>query len=117
MVRGVRGATRVENDTSEEILQATEELLSFMVEQNGISPDDIAGAFFTVTPDLNSQFPARAARTMGWNQVPLMCFQEINVAGALPKCIRILILYNTSVKQEQVQHVYLRGTSVLRDPI
>lgn len=114
MVRGVRGAITVERDEAEAILAATERLLQTMVEENGIESRDIASAFFSATPDLTSAFPAAAARRMGWTLVPLLNFNEIDVAGGLARCVRVLIHLNTERSQEEIVHVYLEGARVLR---
>lgn len=112
--RGVRGATTVEDDDRDAILSATRELLLAMVESNGIQPEDLAAIFFTCTPDLAAAFPAEAARELGWREVPLLDAQEMAVPGALPRCIRALLLWNTSRPLGQVRHVYLRGAQMLR---
>lgn len=114
MIRGIRGATTVKEDNPEEILQATRELLEALQKENGFSKEDIASALFTVTEDIKSVYPAAAARSMGWNKVPLMCFQEIPVTGSLPLCIRVLIHINTDKKQEEIKHVYLKQAINLR---
>lgn len=116
-VRGIRGATTVERDQPEEIIAATAELLEVMQKKNGFITEDIASALFTVTRDLTAAFPARAARLMGWNQVPLLCFQEIDVKGALPRCIRVLLHINTEKQQNDIVHVYLRDAKVLRQDL
>lgn len=114
-VRGLRGATTVEQDQRGEILAATRQLLEKLLEANPeLLPEQIASAIFTLTPDLASVFPAEAARQMGWTQVPLMCMQEIPVAGALPHCIRVLIHWNTELPQAQIHPVYLRQARRLR---
>jgi chorismate mutase len=115
MLRGIRGATTVDANTREAILQATTELLSALVEANGIKADDVASAFFTTTPDLNAEFPALAARqSFGWSDVALMCGHEMSVAGSLPMCLRILLHVNTDRAQNEVKFVYLRGATALR---
>jgi len=113
-VRGIRGATTVERDEPALILDATERLLGMIVARNGFIPEDVASALFTVTPDLVSEFPAAAARRMGWTLVPLLNFTEIGVPGGLERCIRVLVHVNTSVPQNAIQHVYLEGATVLR---
>ncbi|AEF94863.1 chorismate mutase [Desulfotomaculum nigrificans CO-1-SRB] len=113
-VRGIRGATTVERNEAQEIFDATQELLRSILEQNQINIEDICSVFFTVTPDLNAAFPARAARAMGWDYVPLMCALESDVVGALPKCIRVLVHVNTSKGQKEMKHVYLRQAINLR---
>ncbi len=114
MVRGVRGATTVEHDDAEAILAATEELVREIVTANAIVPEDVASALFTVTPDLRAEFPAAAARRMGWTMVPLLNFTEIGVPGRLEKCIRILVHINTEKRQAEMVHVYLREAVSLR---
>jgi chorismate mutase len=114
LCRGIRGATTVEANSREAILEATAELLAAMVKANGIKPEDVASAFFTTTPDLNAEFPALAARRLGWNDVPLLCGHEMAVAGGLPMCLRILLHVNTDKRADQILHVYLRGARVLR---
>jgi chorismate mutase len=105
----------VETNTERAILEATTELLQEMVRVNQVDVDDIAAVLFTVTPDLNAAFPAEAGRRLpGWNQVPLMCAQEIPVPGALPKCVRVLMLVNTTKTLDEIHHVYLRGAERLR---
>ena len=112
--RGVRGATTVERDDREEILKATRELLALVIHLNGIHNDAVASAIFTTTPDLAAAFPATAARQLGWLDVPLMCSHEIDVPGALGRCIRVLIHWNTALPQHQIQHVYLKEAQALR---
>jgi chorismate mutase len=114
MIRGVRGAITVEENSAEEILQATIVLLTEITKINEVAEDSIASILFSTTPDLNAAFPAAAARQMGWVQVPMMCAQEIAVPGGLPKCIRVLMMINTEKKQEEIQHAYMRGARALR---
>jgi chorismate mutase len=114
-IRGIRGATTVAANEAELILQATRELLEAILEENeGMRPEDIASAIFTVTDDLTSTFPAQAARQMGWSLVPMMCAREIPVPGSLPHAIRVLVHWNTEVPQNEVTHVYLREAVKLR---
>ena len=114
-VRGVRGATVVDQDGPEAVISATRELLQAILDANPtMQTVDLASAFFTVTDDLSSVYPARAARQMGWNQVPLMCAREIPVPGALPRCIRVLLHWNTDLPQSAVCHVYLGAATSLR---
>jgi chorismate mutase len=110
----VRGATTVEHNTREEVLRGTQQLLALMIRQNQIEHDDVASAIFTTTPDLNAEFPALAARQLGWLDVPLLCTHEINVPGSLARCIRILIHWNTSKTLAELQHVYIRDAARLR---
>lgn len=115
MVRGIRGAITVEEDTPEAILQATAELLQKMLEANGIqSHEELAAIIFTVTEDLTSAFPAEAARRLGMNRVPLLSAREIPVPGSLPRVIRVLAFWNTETPQDRVRHVYLREAVRLR---
>lgn len=114
MLRGIRGAITIDKDREDEVLASTRELLLDMQNENNFAITDIASVFFSVTPDIKSAFPAAAARSMGWDRVPLLCFQEIDVPGALGHCIRILIQVNTSKSQDEIKHIYLRDASRLR---
>ena len=114
MLRGVRGATTAEANTREAILTATHELLCLMIEANGIQPDDVASAIFTTTIDLNADYPALAARALGWHDVALLCMHEMNVPHGLKQCIRILLHWNTAVAAQDVKHVYIKGAMNLR---
>ena len=114
LVRGVRGATTVENNTRDEILTATRQLFALMIRLNGIEPEMAASAMFSVTTDLNAEFPALAARQLGWLEVPLLCTYEIDVPGSLRKCIRILINWNTEKPQHDIKHVYIKDAVRLR---
>lgn len=113
-IRGIRGATTVAANIEEEILTATRELLQQMVADNDAEPDELAAILFTATPDLTAAFPAEAARQLDWTAVPLLSAAEINVPDALPRCIRVLMLWNSTRTPEQVQHVYLRDAASLR---
>jgi len=114
-VRAIRGATTVDADQPDLILAATRELLEAIAKANtGMLPEDIGSAFFTVTEDLCSTFPAQAARQMGWSLVPMMCAREIPVPGSLPRVIRVLVHWNTDVAQNAVRHIYLRDAVRLR---
>ncbi len=114
-IRGVRGATTVEQDEPDGILLATRELLERIMEANAsIKIEDIASVFFTLTDDLSSAYPALAARQLGWQAVPMICSQEIPVPGGLPRVIRVLIHWNTDVPQAEIRHVYLRDAVHLR---
>ncbi len=112
--RGVRGATTVERDERDVVLAATRELLALMIRLNDIQPESVSSAIFTTTPDLTSAFPATAARQLGWLDVPLMCSHEIAGPGSLPRCIRILLHWNTGKAQADVRHVYIREAISLR---
>jgi chorismate mutase len=114
-IRGIRGATTVNADEPDLILQATRELLEAILAANeGMQPEDVASALFTVTDDLVSTFPAQAARQMGWGLVPMMCAREIPVPGSLRKVIRVLVHWNTELPQNAITHVYLRDAVNLR---
>lgn len=113
-MRAIRGATTVDRDEPALVLGATRELLDQVVARNALHPDDIVSVIFTVTSDLTSEFPARAARELGWVDVPLLCTMEIPVPGALPRCIRVLLHVETGVGRDAIQHVYLREARTLR---
>jgi chorismate mutase len=114
-IRGIRGATTVTADEPDLILQATRELLEeILAENEGMRPEDVASAIFTVTDDLASTFPAQGARQMGWGLVPMLCAREIPVPNSLPRVIRVLVHWNTNVPQEDITHVYLREAVKLR---
>ena len=117
-VRGIRGATTVENDTAAEIDEATVELLLQLIDLNGIQPADIAGAWFTTTRDLASEFPAIAARKLGWTEVPLLCGHEMSVVDtnprSIPRCIRVMILLNTDRPASGMKFVYLRRAAQIK---
>ena len=114
MLRGVRGATTAEANTREAILAATRELVCLMIEANHMQPEDVASAIFTTTIDLNADYPALAARALGWHDVALLCMHEMNVPHGLPQCIRILLHWNTEVSAPDVKHVYIKGAINLR---
>ncbi|MHB8124169.1 MAG: chorismate mutase [Desulfitobacteriaceae bacterium] len=113
-VRGIRGATTVEENSAELIKAATQELLREIVKENSLCLEDIVSAIFTVTPDLNADFPASSAREIGWERVPLLCTTEIPVPGAIALCIRILLHVNTSLSQMEIKHVYMNRAVALR---
>jgi chorismate mutase len=112
--RGVRGATTVDRNDREEILTATRQLLALMIHRNGIEKQDVASAVFTVTKDLDAEFPALAARQLGWLEVPMLCGYEIAVHGSLARCVRVLVHWNTGLTQGDIQHVYVRDAMKLR---
>ncbi len=112
--RGVRGATTVQENTRDAILQATRQMLALMIRRNKMESSDIASAIFTVTRDVNAEFPALAARQLGWIEVPLLCGYEIEVPGSLPNCIRVLVHWNTDQAQSEIQHVYIHEAVRLR---
>lgn len=113
-VRGVRGATTVAANEAGCILAATKELLQEMVAVNGIKTEDIGAVYFTATQDLDAAFPAKAARELGWLDVPLLDAVQIAVAGSLPRCIRVLLLWNTERSQQEIIHVYQGKARELR---
>ena len=114
-IRGIRGATTVTADEPDLILQATRELLEeILAENEGMRPEDVASALFTVTDDLLSTFPAQGARQMGWGLVPMLCAREIPVPGSLPRVIRVLVHWNAELPQNEITHVYLRDAVKLR---
>ena len=113
-IRGIRGAITVDADEPAAITAATTRLLTEMVRRNGIELDDIASVLFSLTPDLHAVFPALAARDMGWVYVPMLHFAEIDVPGAIRRCIRVLMHVNTGRGQDEIEHVYLDGAASLR---
>jgi len=112
--RGIRGATTARENTATAIYAATREMLTQLIAANQVQERDVAAAYFTMSTDLNASFPAAAARQLGWNHTALMCGSEIAVPDSLPRCIRVLILWNTDKEPEQLVNVYLHGTEVLR---
>ncbi len=117
-VRGIRGATTVGANGADSIVEATDELLRELVRRNHLDSDEIAFAYFTTTPDLDAEFPAAAARRLGWLDVPLLCGHDMAVrppnARAVAMCIRVVLLYNTDLSQREMQHVYLRGARAIK---
>ncbi|MGC8874872.1 MAG: chorismate mutase [Chloroflexia bacterium] len=113
-VRAIRGAISVEANEKEAILQASGELLSAIVRHNDLVPEQVIAILFTATSDLDAAYPAEAVRAMGWRQVAMLCLQEMAVAGALPRCIRVLVLVNGDGSDRPVRHVYLREARRLR---
>jgi len=112
--RGVRGATTAEANTSEEILKATRQLLALMIRQNGIEEADVASVIFSTTVDLDAEFPALAARQLGWLHVAMMCVHEVDVPGSLRQCVRILLHWNTDRPADEIRHVYIKEAASLR---
>lgn len=113
-IRAIRGAITVDADEPALIAEATRTLLTELLRRNGVRDAHLVSALFTLTPDLTSEFPARAARELGWGDVPILCAQEIAVPGALARCLRVLVHVESSLTRAAVQHVYLRGAVVLR---
>jgi chorismate mutase len=116
-VRAIRGATQVDADDRELVLDATRELVSTVMERNQLQHDDVISILFTATPDLVSEFPALAARELGFGDVPLMCASEIGVPHALPRVLRLMAHVETERARAEIQHVYLRGAVALRRDI
>ena len=114
MVRGIRGATTVDRNDASEIREATQELLQMILSENALCTEDLVSAIFTVTSDLNADFPASSARQIGWELVPLLCATEIPVPNGLARCIRVLIHVNTTHSQAEIKHVFLRNAMALR---
>ena len=117
-VRGIRGATTAEANNADAIVEATDELLRELVRLNGLDEEEVCFAYFTTSPDLDAEFPAYAARRLGWLTVPLLCGHDMNVPQpnprSVPRCIRILLLYNTVAAQKDMRHAYLRGAAAIK---
>src|SRR2546426_3027727 len=116
ILRGLRGATTAAANTSEAILDASEELLSALRDANGFAPEDVESAIFTTSPDLTADYPARAARRLGWTDVPLLGAAEVAVPTGLPRCIRVLLHFYTTKPQRSLNHMSLR-TGAKEGPI
>ncbi|MHB8680965.1 MAG: chorismate mutase [Acidimicrobiales bacterium] len=116
-VRALRGATTVDADTPEQVTERTLELLAAMLERNAVAHEDLISVIFTTTPDVVAMFPATAARKAGLGDVPLLCASEIAVAGATPRCIRVLAHLTTERARDELHHVYLHGARGLRDDL
>ena len=114
MIRGVRGAIQVSRDEESALLSAAKELMSALIQSNRILRENVSAVFFTVTPDLTGAFPAAVRIHLGWELVPFLCGQEIPVRGAMERVLRVLILFETEVSQEEIHHQYLGGASALR---
>ena len=112
--RGIRGATTVTANDRNQILTATDELMRLLVRLNDIRSEDVVSAVFSVTGDIDAEFPAVAAREMGWTEVPLLHGVEIPVPGALGLCIRVLVTWNTEKMQSEIRHAFLHGARALR---
>jgi chorismate mutase len=113
-IRGIRGAVPVRDNSKASIASATRRLLRRLAAENRLVLDDVAGLILTATPDLNADFPASVARTEGWTRVPLLCAQEIDVPGAMPRLIRALLFVNTELPQRKMRHVYVGKAARLR---
>jgi chorismate mutase len=117
MVRGLRGATTVDVDSTEQVTARSQELMLALMERNELVEDDIVSALFTATADVTSVFPATAVREIGFGAVPLLCAAEIAVPGAMPLCIRVLLHVYTTRTRDEIHHVYLHGAQGLRDDL
>lgn len=117
LCRGVRGATTADSNSRDDILTATRQLLALMIRVNGIEPEFVASAVFSLTRDLDAEFPALAARQLGWLDVPLLCTYEVDVPGSLRRCVRVLIHWNTDKPQDEIRHVYVKEAERLRPDI
>jgi chorismate mutase len=113
-VRAIRGAVQVDANERDAILESTAELVTAVMSRNDLSTDDVISVLFTATPDLNAEFPALAARKIGFHEVPLMCASEIAVPGAMPRVVRLMAHVETDRSRSELQHVYLRGAAALR---
>ncbi len=113
-VRAIRGAIQLDVDEREHVLSSTRELVSSVLKANTLTKDDVISIMFTATTDVRSEFPAVAARELGLGDVPLMCTQELDIVGAMPRVIRLMALVNTSLSRDEITHVYLRGAATLR---
>lgn len=116
-VRALRGATTIDSDTSDDVRERTIALLEQMIERNGVEHDDIISVLFTATDDIHSLFPASAARDIGFGDIPLICARELDIVGATPLCIRVLMHITTDRSRSELRHVYLEGASGLRDDL
>jgi chorismate mutase len=117
MVRGLRGATTVDVDSTEQVTERSQELMRELMQRNDLGEDDIVSALFTATADVTSVFPATAVREIGFGAVPLLCAAEIAVPGAMPLCIRVLLHVYTTRSRDEIHHVYLHGAQGLRDDL
>jgi chorismate mutase len=113
-VRAIRGAVQVDANERAAVLEGTTDLVSAVMSRNGLTPDDVISVLFTTTPDLTAEFPALAARKLGFQDVPLLCASEIDVPGAMPRVVRLLMHVETDRPRSAVAHVYLRGAAALR---
>lgn len=114
MLRGIRGAIQVEDNTGEDILKASIVLMQRLIDANKVQAKNVAAVFFTVTSDLNASFPAEVRKHLGWSSVPFLCSQEIPVPESMPKILRVLVLFETTLEQDEIRHQYLGATAALR---
>jgi chorismate mutase len=113
-MRAIRGATQLDVDERDHLLERVTELVGAVLERNQLTSDDVVSIVFTATPDLRSEFPAYAARSLGINDVPLLCAQQLDVIGAMPRVVRLLAHVETELTPTQIRHVYLHGARNLR---
>jgi len=113
-VRAIRGAIQVDADERQAVLDGTAELVTAVMDRNGLSTDDVISVIFSATADLRAEFPALATRSLGFQEVPLLCCSEIDVPGAMPRVVRLMMHVETERSRSQMQHVYLRGATALR---
>ena len=116
-VRGLRGATTVDEDTVAQVTERSQELMRTLMARNELEEEDVISILFTATPDVTSTFPATAVRAIGFGAVPLLCAAEIAVAGSMPRCIRVLLHVHTTRARDEMHHVYLHGAQGLRDDL
>lgn len=116
-VRALRGATTVDADTEEQVGERTRTLVRAMLERNGVDKESLISILFTATDDIHSTFPATAARALGLGDVPLICARELDITGATPRCIRVMIHLQTDRARNELHHVYLEGARGLRDDL
>jgi len=117
VLRALRGATTLEEDTPEQVNERVRALVSSLLERNGVDHDDLVSILFTATDDIVSMFPATAARSLGLGDVPLICARELAVVGAVPRCVRVLLHFYTERTRDSLHHVYLEGARGLRDDL
>lgn len=113
-VRAIRGATQLDADDREHLLTSVDELIREVLSQNDVASDDLISMILTATPDLHSEFPALAARQLGIGDVPLLCAQELDIEGAMPRVIRVMVHVESAKARDEIRHVYLRGAAALR---
>ena len=116
-IRALRGATTIDEDTPEDIDERVLALFEALFERNDLQHDDLISVILTATPDIHSQFPATSARKFGLGDVPLLCAQELDIVGAMPRCIRVLVHLSTERTRAELHHVYLEGAQSLRDDL
>lgn len=117
MMRALRGATTVDDDTPEQVQDRVVELLREVFDRNGVDHDDLVSILFTATEDVHSLFPATAARTVGLGDVPMLCARELDIPGATRRCIRVMVHLESPRTRAELRHVYLHGATTLRDDL